>query len=88
MDRRRFLVAAAAPLVVGPLLEGAVPEALARGLGGTPLALVTADLESSVVAVDLSNGRVHRRLQTPSEPRSIESIGVTGALVAHTRSAG
>ena len=84
MDRRRFLAVAAAPLVVGPLLEGAVPEALARGLGGTPLALVTADLESSVIAVDLSSGRVHRRLQTPADPRSIESIGETGALVAHT----
>jgi hypothetical protein len=84
MDRRRFLAAAAAPLVVTPLLEGAIPEALARGLGGTPLALVTADLESSVVAVDLATGRVHRRLQTLSGPRSIESVGATGALVAHT----
>ena len=84
MDRRRFLAAAAAPLVAGPLLDGVAPEALARGLGGTPLALVTADLESSVVAVDLSTGRVHRRLQTLSGPRSIESVGVTGALVAHT----
>jgi DNA-binding beta-propeller fold protein YncE len=77
MDRRTFLAAAAAPLVVGP-------SALAAGRGGTPLALVTADLEASVVAVDLSTGTVLRRLATPAGPRSIESIGWVGALVAHT----
>ena len=79
MDRREFLAAAAAPLVLG-----VVPVAFARSSGGTPLALVTADLESHVVAVDVSSGRVHRRLRTPADPRSIESIGAIGALVAHT----
>src|SRR5687768_2223561 len=78
MDRREFLAAAAAPLILG------TAPALARSTGGTPLALVTADLESSVVAVDVSTGRVLRRLSTPADPRSIESIGWTGALVAHT----
>ena len=73
MDRREFLVGAAA-LVVAPHAR----------LGGTPLALVTADLESHVVAVDVSAGRVVRRLRTPADPRSIESVGVVGALVAHT----
>ena len=61
-----------------------VAPALARTAGGTPLALVTADLESHVVAVDVSAGRIVRRLRTPADPRSIESIGVVGALVAHT----
>ena len=79
MDRRDFLAAAAAPLVLG-----LAPPALARRAGGTPLALVTADLESSIVAVDLGTGKVHRRLDTPADPRSIESIGMVGALVAHT----
>jgi len=79
VDRRRFLGLAAAPLVLG-----AVPEALARGLDGLPLALVTADLEASVVAVDLARGRIYRRLRTPADPRSIESVGAFGALVAHT----
>ena len=78
MDRREFLAAAAAPLLLG-----AAP-ALARPTGGTPLALVTADLESHVVAVDLNRGRVVRRVRTPADPRSIESVGVVGALVAHT----
>ena len=78
MDRREFLVAGAAPLILR------VTPAFASSTGGTPLALVTADLESSIVAVDVSTGRVHRRLPTPADPRSIESIGQTGALVAHT----
>ena len=81
MDRREFLTAAAAPLVLG-----VVPSAFARRSGGLPLALVTADLESSIVAVELPSGRVYRRLQTPAGPRSIESIGGTGAIVAHTSS--
>lgn len=80
MDRREFLLAAAAPLVLGTM-----PAAAARA-GGTPLALVTADLESHVVAVDVGTGRVVRRLRTPADPRSIESVGVVGALVAHTAS--
>ena len=79
MDRREFLAAAAAPLVLG-----AVPSALGATRGGTPLALVTADLEASVVAVEINSGIVHRRLRTSPDPRSIESIGATGALVAHT----
>ena len=80
MDRREFLAAAAAPLILG-----AAP-AFARSRGGTALALVTADLESSIVAVELSTGRIHRRLATPADPRSIESIGGSAALVAHTGS--
>jgi DNA-binding beta-propeller fold protein YncE len=78
MDRRNFLLAAAAPLLLG-----AAP-AWARPTGGTPLALVTADLESSIVAVDLSTNKVVRRLRTLPDPRSIESVGLVGALVAHT----
>ena len=78
MDRRSFLAAAATPL----LLRAA--PALAGASGGTPLALVTADLESSIVAVNVDSGKVYRRLRTPPDPRSIESIGAVGALVAHT----
>jgi len=68
-----------------PLLLGAAP-ALARPSGGTPLALVTADLESSIVAIRLSTGSVHKSIETPADPRSIESIGGRDALVAHTGS--
>ena len=79
VDRRRFLAVTAAPLVLG-----GVPEAFARPLSGRRLALVTADLEASVVALDLTTGRVVRRLRTPADPRSIEGVGFGGALVAHT----
>lgn len=82
MDRRRFLAAAAA----APFALAAAPPALARGLGGTPLALATADLEAGVVAIDLSTGRMHRRIETPADPRSIEAVGQRSALVAHLAS--
>lgn len=75
MNRREFVVAAAAAVVA--------PEALARSLGGRPVALVTADLESHVVAVDLARARVWRRIRTARDPRSIESVG-NDAVVAHT----
>jgi DNA-binding beta-propeller fold protein YncE len=75
VNRRDFLVGAAALALA--------PEALARRLGGTPTALVTADLESHVVAVELSTGRVLREIPTRAGPRSIEQVGNL-ALVAHT----
>lgn len=75
VNRRDFLVGAAALALA--------PEALARQLGGTPTALVTADLESHVVAVELSTGRVLREIPTRAGPRSIEQVGNL-ALVAHT----
>lgn len=75
MNRREFVVAAAAFALA--------PEALARRLGGTPLALVTADLEARVLAVSVSSGRVVRTIKTLPGPRSIESL-VERALVAHT----
>lgn len=79
MDRRSFVVGAAAvPFALG--------SAAARAglLGGTPLALVTADLESGVVAVELASGRVVRRIATLPGPRSIESVLGSSAVVAHT----
>ena len=78
MDRRDFLVGAAA--------LAAAPHA--RLGGGTPLALVTADLEAHIVAVDLDTGGVHRRIASPAWPRSIEAVGDGLALVAHTEIGG
>jgi DNA-binding beta-propeller fold protein YncE len=79
VKRRDFLGGAA---VVGFLLATA-PEALARRLGGTPVALVTADTEAHVAVVGLSDGRLLRRIATAAGPRSIQSAGRT-AVVAHT----
>src|SRR5829696_7803393 len=75
MDRRGFLLGAAAALATAP-------RAAARMLGGVPVALVTADLESRIVAVDLTDGRVHRRVPTLPYPRSIEAVG-EHAIVTH-----
>jgi hypothetical protein len=75
VDRRSFLVSAAALALT--------PDAVARSLGGAPTGLVTADLESHVVAVYLTNGEVLREIPTRSGPRSIQTVG-NDALVAHT----
>jgi DNA-binding beta-propeller fold protein YncE len=73
VNRGEFLRAAlAAPFA---------PRALA---GGTPVAFVTADLESHVVVLDLETLRVVRRISTGPGPRSIESVHDWIALVAHT----
>ena len=75
MKRREF--------VVGSLALAFAPGAVARSLGGTPTALVTADLESHVVAVEVTTGRTLREIATLADPRSIEAVGNL-AVVAHT----
>jgi hypothetical protein len=74
MDRRAFLVGAASLAVA--------PQGLAR-LAGRNLALVTADEEARLVAVELPSGRVHSYVRTLPKPRSIESVGPM-AVVAHS----
>ncbi len=75
MDRRAF-IAGAASLVLAP-------RALAQLSLGTDVALVTADLEARLVAVDLRSGRIRRYVPTLPQPRSIETVGGT-AVVAHS----
>jgi DNA-binding beta-propeller fold protein YncE len=75
VDRRAF-IAGAATLV-------ATPRALARLTDGTEVALVTADEEARLVAVELATGRVRRYVRTPAKPRSIEAVGPM-AVVAHS----
>jgi DNA-binding beta-propeller fold protein YncE len=72
VDRRTFLVGAAGLVLA--------PRALAKT---APLALVTADLESRLVALDLHSGRVVGEIETQPFPRSIETVG-GGAVVAHS----
>src|SRR6188768_901480 len=80
MRRRDFLAAAAVPLVAA-----AVPERLLAAIaGGGVVAIVTADLESHLVAVETGSGRVVKRIPVSPGPRSIESNGFGQALVAHT----
>jgi hypothetical protein len=79
MDRRGFLVAAAAaPLVLRS------SEIHARARGGTPVALVTADTQESVVAVHLRSGRIVKRIATLPRPRTAESVNGSTAVIAHS----
>ena len=77
MNRRDFLVAGAA----AAMFPGAA--AAARVGGGRPVVLVTADLESRVLALDPVSGRVLKRIPTIPGPRSIETAGGF-AVVAHS----
>lgn len=70
-------------LLAGAVALALAPEAVARSLGGTPTALVTADLEAHIVAVNVVSGRVVANIETLADPRSIEAVGNV-AVVAHT----
>jgi DNA-binding beta-propeller fold protein YncE len=65
---RLLLVCAAALVLCGA--AGAVP------LGGTPLALVTAEGLNELIAVDLSSGKVVQRLRLPAQPENIDGLAV------------
>jgi len=81
VNRREFLAATAAL----PLALADAPAALAAPRPGRALALVTADLESHVVAFDLHSHRIVRRIETLPGPKSIEAVGDgTIALAVHT----
>jgi DNA-binding beta-propeller fold protein YncE len=83
MDRRRFLLAAAGI----PLALAVDPLAAAARLKGSPVALVTADLESCVVVLDLETARPVRRIETAPGPRAIEFVVGRfgrGVVVVHT----
>ena len=80
MDRRRFLLTAAS----GAVALAADPRALASRLGGSPVAYVTADLESHVAVVDLRTRELVRRIRTAPGPRSIESVQGHLAVVGHS----
>jgi DNA-binding beta-propeller fold protein YncE len=75
--RRRELLAAALAVGLDPT------RALAAPSGGGAVSLVTADLESHVAAVDLSTGRIVKRIRTAPGPRSVESSPFGQVVVAH-----
>jgi DNA-binding beta-propeller fold protein YncE len=75
VNRREFVVGAAA-------IAFGVRVGVARAVRPTPIALVTADLESRLVAVDIERGRILRYVETLPYPRSIETVGAS-AVVAH-----
>lgn len=72
MNRRDFLLAAAA-----------APVTLRQLASASPRAYATADTESQVVVVDMVSGAIVHRMETLPSPFSIERVGDT-AVVAHT----
>jgi DNA-binding beta-propeller fold protein YncE len=78
VDRRRFVLAAAGVPLSIVLGQRASASPFA------PVALVTADLESHVLVLDLDRTAVVGRIRTGPGPRSIESAHDRVALVAHT----
>jgi DNA-binding beta-propeller fold protein YncE len=81
MNRRRFLLAglvAPAALALDPV------HVLGATEGGGVVALATADLDSHVVALDVTTGRVVKRIRTVASPRSIETSPFGHVVVAHT----
>jgi hypothetical protein len=83
MNRRELLTAG----VALPFALALDPLAVAARLKGSPVALVTADLESHVVVLDLAAARPMARIETGPGPRAIESIRGrfgSGVVVAHT----
>ncbi len=76
MNRRDFVLAAAAAVA-------APRRALAAVSRARPLVLVTADLESRVLAVDAASAHVVEAIPTLGYPRSIEAVGGR-AVVAHS----
>jgi DNA-binding beta-propeller fold protein YncE len=68
----------------GVLAVPFAPSLLAGGAPERPFALVTADLDAQVIAVDLSTARAVARIPTQWGPRSIEAVARGRALIAHT----
>jgi DNA-binding beta-propeller fold protein YncE len=73
VNRREFLAATAAVV--------AAPRSALAAAGST-LVLVTADLQSRVLAIEAESGAVRKTISTHGYPRSIEAVG-SFAVVAH-----
>jgi DNA-binding beta-propeller fold protein YncE len=84
MNRRELLIAAAAT----PIGLGWPTGARASARGGTPLALVTADSESRILAVDLTDMRIVRSLAVPHEPHGIEAVDLLRAALVMSNESG
>jgi DNA-binding beta-propeller fold protein YncE len=56
----------------------------ARG-GGSPVALVTVETQSSLLAIALPSGKVLRRLRMPADPENVAAVGGKYAVVVSPR---
>jgi hypothetical protein len=76
VNRREFLLA-------GALVAAAPRRALGAAGASATVALVTADLEARVLAIDAESGALRNAIPTHAYPRSIEAAGDL-AVVAHS----
>jgi len=53
--------------------------------GGSPVALVTAETQSSLLAIALPSGKVLRRLRMPTDPENVAVVGGKYAVVVSPR---
>lgn len=58
------------------------PGSLAAANGGRPVALVTAESLNQLLAVELSSGRILRRLRLPADPENVVADGSLAAVVS------
>jgi DNA-binding beta-propeller fold protein YncE len=65
---RLVLLSAAALVLCGA--------AAAAPLGGTPIALVTAEGQNELLAVDLDSGKIVQRVRLPAQPENIDGLAV------------
>ncbi len=72
-DHARRIVASG-PAGVGA--DGPAPSRVARSPAPSPQALVTAETENELIAVNLRSGRVVRRVALPSDPENVAAGGV------------
>jgi len=61
-----------------------VSSASARQTGGVWVALVTAEQQNQLVAVDLSAGKVLRRVSLPADPQNV-AVGEKTVVVVSTK---
>lgn len=66
---------------------GLAPGAVAREAGGTPVALVTAESENLLLAVDPRSGRVLRRVALPADPENVAAAPSGPAVVVSAHGA-
>ncbi|HYX77499.1 MAG TPA: cytochrome D1 domain-containing protein, partial [Gaiellaceae bacterium] len=72
--RRAFLVVT--------LAVAAIPSSNAARLGGTPVALVTAETRNELVAVELPSGRILGRLHVPADPQNVVTTNQLAVVVS------
>jgi YVTN family beta-propeller protein len=58
-------------LIALALAALAIPSAVARSSGGTPVALVTAETENQLIAVSFPSGKVLKRVAVPADPQNV-----------------